>query len=611
MPSIRRPLARTLAPLPLTLALAGLASGQIGWASFHEDPSRLVAGADLGADDDEEKDYAWGDLDKDGWTDLVVVRKQPFTTSGRRVNVLFMNESGVLVDRTADYATAADVAGDSGFQTPTNDRDVVVTDVDGDGWLDVVTSTTISPGQPKRISHPRVYVNLQEDGGGNWLGLRYEESRTPNLGTFPNFCGIAAGDVTGDDRPDLFFAHYEQAADVDLDDRLWINDGSGSFSDQSAQRMTQTMREVSFGTAAAIVDVNGDGVNDVVKNSALGSTGGTGPSVSVIYNDPGDEGFFNIFQTAYEGAPYHVNIGDLNRDGKTDLVIADDGPDRYLINGGNDGLGRVDWSPAYTYQVNDDGFASNNLIANLDDDDWDDVLIADVDVDIPGCDRRMHIYHNKGGAIGGNVTLEEESGGGSKGVSGMSSSDLSGTHDVAVFDLDNDGDLDMILGRCDGTNVWINDLYDGGGAVTYCNPGDGNPNNVATIDVSGTDLSGPDITVDAANVPANSNGYLIVGASNGAVPNPPGAKGTLCVTGGCQGRYGTDVQSSGAGGTYSTDIKSPQTACGMMGSGDYCLPGGCGPSNIQAGETWYFQYWHRQPMMAPASFSEAIRVTFE
>ena len=149
------------------------------------------------------------------------------------------------------------------------------------------------------------------------------------------------------------------------------------------------------------------------------------------------------------------------------------------------------------------------------------------------------------------------------------------------------------------------------GTTTYCNPGDGNPNNVATIGVSGTDLSGPDITVDAANVPANVNGYLVVGASNAAVPNPPGAKGTLCVTGGCQGRYGTDIQSSGSGGTYSTDIKSPQTACGMMGSGDYCLPGGCGPANIQAGETWYFQYWHRQPMMAPASFSEAICVTFQ
>ena len=144
---------------------------------------------------------------------------------------------------------------------------------------------------------------------------------------------------------------------------------------------------------------------------------------------------------------------------------------------------------------------------------------------------------------------------------------------------------------------------------TYCGETD-DPDNVGDIDVSGTDLSGPAITVDATNVPPNVNGYLIVGAQNNSV-TPPGAKGTLCVTGGCQGRYGVDIQSSGAGGTYSTDIKNPLTACGMMGMGDYCLPGGCGPSNIMAGDTWYFQYWHRQPMMAPASFTEAICVTFQ
>ena len=50
----------------------------------------------------------------------------------------------MLVDRTAAYATASDIAGDQGFMTPTNDRDVELVDVDGDGWLDVVTATTLT-----------------------------------------------------------------------------------------------------------------------------------------------------------------------------------------------------------------------------------------------------------------------------------------------------------------------------------------------------------------------------------------------------------------------------------------------------------------------------------
>lgn len=162
------------------------------WVQFTDQTAtRLVAPAELGANDVEEKDYAWGDVDRDSDTDLVVVRKEPFITPGRRTNVLFLNENGVLVDRTAQYATASDVPGDQGFLTPTNDRDVVVVDVDGDGWLDIVTAVTLSDGLPKHIGHPRVYINLREDGGGNWLGFRYEEDRIPQLASSTGGAGLS------------------------------------------------------------------------------------------------------------------------------------------------------------------------------------------------------------------------------------------------------------------------------------------------------------------------------------------------------------------------------------------------------------------------------------
>ena len=62
------------------------------WVTYeNQTSSRLVAASGLGALDTEEKDYAVGDFDRDGWTDLVVVRKQPFTTAGKRAGVLFMN----------------------------------------------------------------------------------------------------------------------------------------------------------------------------------------------------------------------------------------------------------------------------------------------------------------------------------------------------------------------------------------------------------------------------------------------------------------------------------------------------------------------------------------
>lgn len=431
------------------------------------------------SDANHETDLAWGDLDQDGWIDLVVVRKEPFSTIGKRTNVLLMNEGGVLKDRTREFASASDVAGDSGFLTPTNDRDVVVVDVNNDGWLDVVTAITLSFDDPKYIGHPRVYVNLGETGGG-WQGLRYEEARFPQLLHFgtglpvnPVFCSVAAGDVDADGFADLYFSHYDFSfsgvfggeipfvldPDLDLDDRLLLNDGNGYFSDESQASMTAQMLFSRFGLSGVIADINGDGYNDVLKNTAL-----VGPYyVAACYNDPNNPGQFNIFDDFHDLQPYHIAVGDLNQDGRLDVAFGDDNQDRYRYNLGNDPLGRVIWGPAKTFDFlagGDDGFVGDNLIVDLNDDGWAEVLMADVDTDEPGYNRRLHVYHNPGGAIGEEITLREEreqaAGGGWLGAVGLMEADLKGTHDVGVFDLENDGDKDLVISRKDGTFVWLN-----------------------------------------------------------------------------------------------------------------------------------------------------------
>lgn len=458
---------RALAALTAVPVLAAPAAAQFGneWVTFHEETSqRLSAASDVGAGDSQEKDYAWADLDGDGWTDLVSVRKQPQTTTGKRVNVLYMNVGGVLTDATSLYANNSDVGGDLGFNTPTNDRDVAIADVDLDGWLDVITAPALGFGEAKHISHPRVYCNLGTSGG-SWAGLLHEDARvqqmitTAGIPEAPAFCGIGAGDVTGDGYPDLHFTDYDTgggAGTMDMNDKLLINQGNGFFEDESALRMTPTMLSSSFGTASYIADLNLDGVNDVFKSE-------NGPA-EAIYNNPANEGFFNIADTAYSGAAYHTALGDLNNDGRLDAVMSDDGSDRYLYNTGTDILGRVEWGAAKTFDFltgGDDGFGGNSLVVDLDNDTWNDVLITDVDVDIGGCSRRMHIYHNPGGSVGQQIDLVEEAGGSGsgdwKGAKGLTSSDLTGTHDVAAFDIDLDGDLDLVLGRCSSTEVWINE----------------------------------------------------------------------------------------------------------------------------------------------------------
>jgi hypothetical protein len=459
------------------------------WVTFAQDTNRIQNPngtiATQVTTDTDEKDYAWGDVNRDGWTDLVVVRKQPVATTGKRVNQLLLNENGILVDRTSQFAVDSDIPGDMGFQTPTNDRDVQIVDLDGDGWPDIITATTLSDGDPKYLSHPRVYHNKGAINGV-WQGFKYEDARIPqllvigsNLAVAPRFCSVSVGDVTGDGFPDLYFADYDstetnitEPTAWDLNDRLLVNDGFGYFTDSLQTRMSAGMLLSAFGMASKIIDVNGDGLNDVVKDTALM----TPQRVSVSYQDPANIGHFNLLQTdAGGGEPYHIDVGDLNNDGKPDLVVSDDGNDYYRYNTGNDALGRVIWGPNKTFNMQsgtDDGFAGNNLIVDLDNDGWNDVIITDVDVDVQGCSRRCHIYHNPGGSVGSQITLIQEmqnsGSGGWKGVVGMQASDMTGTFDIAVFDIDNDGDKDIVMGRCSGTQVWINQLNQPTSATTYC-----------------------------------------------------------------------------------------------------------------------------------------------
>lgn len=137
--------------------------------------------------DDEEKDIWTADLNKDGWMDVIVVRKEPFSapTEPPKSDLLLLNQNGVLVDATATYAPEF-------LTNPSFARDIYVTDVDGDGWDDVVVANTFN-------QQPMLYMNQGESAEGEWLGLLDESAeRLPSLSSDqPLICAIWAGDLTG------------------------------------------------------------------------------------------------------------------------------------------------------------------------------------------------------------------------------------------------------------------------------------------------------------------------------------------------------------------------------------------------------------------------------
>ncbi len=414
-----RPAARSSIAAPAAPALANPGD----WAEFTEAPSRLSAPAVIGSGDVEEKDFMVGDFDQDGDPDLVIFRKTPFSIHGGKRDVLLMNENGVMTDRTDTLAPD--------FLAITDDRDVQKADFDGDGWEDLVTAGTF--GQVNRI-----FMNLGESGGV-WQGFQYQAARIPTLPA-GNFCSVAAGDITGDDRPDLYFTDY----DTTFEDKLLINDGNGNFTDQTSARLTAAMVNSTFSLDSQIVDMNNDTFNDIVKDNASGSVGvgaGPPPNVSIMYND--GTGHFAFRDQIYDIDPYSTEVADFTQDGKMDLFIIDDSQDRYMINIGNDGQGHADFTTAaVTSSPLTNFFGGNAHFADLDNDGILDMMVADVDTDQAGCDRRLVLLRGTGTPP--NISYRDPFNGANRPWL------LGGTVDIAALDIDGDGALDLFIGTCIG-----------------------------------------------------------------------------------------------------------------------------------------------------------------
>jgi len=534
--SLRRNSVHTLICGAAAALLATDAGAQLNvqWVTFQQDATRLGTGVTAVSAQTTDVDFATGDLDQDGWIDLVAVRKPPGSTIGKRPNMLLMNEGGVLTDRTAQYASASDVVGDQGLLTPTSARDVQIADLTGDGWLDVITAISLAEGDPKPTSHPRLYVNLGNDASGNWLGLRFENARIPQmlsktgLQVGPRFIEVSLGDVDLDGDLDMHFVDHDETttgigenAAWDYDDRLLINDGNGYFTDGTSARMTNAQVLSEFGTGTRMVDMNADGKLEIVRASANGSPQG----VYVEYNDPANAGNFKLYgEQSIPGvaSPYAFDVGDLNQDGRPDLVQEDDGQDKYAYNLGQDALHKVTWGPMknFTYAgANDDGFGGNCYIEDLDLDGWPDALIADIDIDAASCSSRTHIFHNLGGAVGAQVTLKEEAelssgnmGAGWKGVVGIAANQLNGTYDISLADFDRDGDLDMVIGRCAGAAYWENLT-----TTNFCQEdlGFGGPGSMA-LTICGDVLTEPgsSATLELTGAAPNALAYLPIGFTN-------------------------------------------------------------------------------------------------
>jgi len=221
-------------------------------------------------------DVEFGDFNLDGRTDAV-------TTSwyDDEVSVFMANTQGTFDTRVA-YPLGVAAAM------------VATGDFNSDGLIDFVTANHGAfISTEKNIS---VFYNNASSGG-------FDGPINYSCGAVPT--GIAAGDINNDGRTDLVVSNQ--------------NDDNLGMYYQNVSGVLDPMIVLSAGNApigVAVGDVSSDGVNDIVTVHGggntlgvyLGNADGTMATSAVIYSTG--------------TSPYLVTTGDVNSDGRTDVIVS-------------------------------------------------------------------------------------------------------------------------------------------------------------------------------------------------------------------------------------------------------------------------------------------------
>lgn len=415
------------------------------------------------------------DINNDGWQDIYV------SVSGKkpgvqRQNLLFINQHNLsFKEQAADYGLA-----DTGYSTQ-----AVFFDYDNDGRLDVyLLNHTLEDYRPNdirdttvtinAIAADKLYRNMGVPAGGNHPVFE-DVSKQAGIVEDGNGLGIAVCDFNNDGYPDIYVAN-----DYIRNDLLWLNNRNGTFTNCIASAIKHQSYS-SMGTDAA--DINNDGQPDIITLDMQPETNERKKMMYSFLNEQRHALEINkgyqpqyihnmlqlnngVRQINNRTEPFFSEVGEMAGIAETDwswsVLMADFDNDGWKDVHITNGLGRdptnVDFLEYRHNTVMQSGIPDNNAVQRK---NFMEHLASLGEVSL-----RNYVYLNKGG-----FTFEDVSA-----AAGIDKASIS--NGAAYADLDNDGDLDMVVNNIN-SNAFVM-RNDGGGQ---------HRNNNITIKLNGDSLN--------------------------------------------------------------------------------------------------------------------------